>query len=143
MANLFLLTIPVLIETSPSASLLLQQWKRIFQRGHVQGPAIAVSTGLMYAYAAYTKSQQGQPWRAFAVAGATVVSMVPYTWVVMARTNNKLWAAVTGESKGGTVNSAEAQGLVNTWSRLNLFRAMFPLAGGILGLLSVLKVVRW
>ncbi|KAJ9660484.1 hypothetical protein H2201_006906 [Coniosporium apollinis] len=141
MTNLFLLTFPVLIETSPSTTVLLQQWKRIFLRGHIQGPALSVTTGLIYAYAAYAKSQQGQNWKGLAIAGATTVSMIPYTWTVMTGTNNKLWAAATGEAKL-TVGSREAQGLINRWSRLNAVRAMFPLAGGVLGLLSVLGVLK-
>jgi noranthrone monooxygenase len=108
----------------------------------VQGPAISIATGLIYSYAAYSKSQNGEKWRGFAIAGATTISMIPYTWIVMQRTNNKLWAAVRGESKE-TVSNAEAQGMLNTWSRLNMVRAMFPLAGGVLGLLSVLKVLNW
>ncbi|KAK4981172.1 hypothetical protein LTR28_002469 [Elasticomyces elasticus] len=130
MMSLFLLTIPMMNETAPSTEILLLQWKRVFQRGHVRGPALSVVTGVTYAYVVYAKSLHGQDWRGFALAGITTVSMIPYTWVAMADTNNKLWAAATGEPKA-SFGITEAKRLTTKWSRLNVARAMFPMVGGV------------
>jgi noranthrone monooxygenase len=94
----------------------------------------------MYAFAAYVKSGKDEGWHGFAVACVTTVAMIPYTWIFMRSINNKLWAAVRGEKE--TVNMPEAKAMLNTWSRLNMIRALFPLAGGVLGLLSALKALK-
>ena len=99
-----------------------------------------MATGLMYAWAAYVKSGKNEDWRGFAVAGGTTVAMIPYTWIFMRSINNNLWAAVRGEKE--TINMPEAKAMLNTWSRLNMIRALFPLAGGVLGLLSALKALK-
>ena len=129
----------MLIETAPTASALLYQWKRVFERGHIQGPAFSIATGLMYSYAAYVKTGQNEEWRGLAAAGATTVAMIPYTWIFMRSINNKLWAAVRGEKE--TVNMPQAKAMLNNWGRLNMVRALFPLTGGVMGLLSALKVL--
>jgi hypothetical protein len=88
----------------------------------IQGPPFAIATGLIYSYAAHVKTGQGEEWRGFAVAGATTVAMIPYTWIFMRSINNKLWAAVRGEKE--TCNMPEARDMLNTWSRLNMVRAL-------------------
>jgi hypothetical protein len=93
----------------------------------------------MYSYAAYVKTGQNEEWRGLAAAGVTTIAMIPYTWIFMRSINNKLWTAVRGEKE--TVNMPEAKAMLNTWSRLNMVRAFFPLTGGVMGLFSALKVL--
>lgn len=143
MMSLFLLTIPVLLESARDSPQLLHQWHRIFRRGHVQGPAISISTGLLYSYAAWSKGSGGGAWRLFAVAAATTVGMVPYTWIVMSGTNNALSRAVEGSKNASEENWAEAAKLVRAWGQLNAVRALFPLTGAVLGLMGACKLVVW
>ncbi|EME39098.1 anthrone oxidase-like protein [Dothistroma septosporum NZE10] len=141
MMSLFLLTIPVILETTTVPSQLLNQWHRIFYRGHIQGPLISIATGLLYSYAAYQRSQRGAAWKPFAVSAAVTVAMIPFTWVFMANVNNSLFRAVAVTEKGGEGNWNEAQGLVRSWGAWNAVRALFPLSGAVLGLLSTCKIV--
>ncbi|KAL2131430.1 hypothetical protein VTI74DRAFT_5120 [Chaetomium olivicolor] len=134
--SVFLITIPVLVETTKQPGKLVNQWRRVYLSGHVKGPAIATTTGLIYAYAAWSKHAAGEPWRVFAAAGLTTVSIVPYTLIFMQRTNNTLFRADDMASKGHEPPLAEAERLVKRWGVLNAIRALIPLAGGVIGLLG-------
>lgn len=139
--NLFLLTIPVLLETTQQTSQLLHQWSRVFYSGHRKGPAISIATGLIYSLAAWNKHAAGNPWRIFALAGATTVSMVPYTWIFMQSTNNALFRAEARTKSEQEQSWKEAESLVKAWNRYNAVRALFPLTGAILGLLGTCKLM--
>lgn len=139
--NLSLLTIPVLMETTQQTSQLLHQWSRVYYSGHRKGPAISIATGLIYSFAAWGKFAAGSPWRVFALAGLTTVSMVPYTWIFMLRTNNALFRAEAQTKSGQEQGLGEALSLLKTWNRLNAVRALFPLAGAILGVLATCRLV--
>lgn len=139
--NLFLLTIPVLLETTQQTSQLLHQWSRVYYSGHRKGPAISITTGLIYGFAAWSKHAAGSPWRVFALAGVTTVSMVPYTWIVMQSTNNALFRAEARTKSEQEQSWGEAVSLVKAWNRYNAVRALFPLAGAILGIMGTCKLV--
>jgi noranthrone monooxygenase len=141
MMNLFLLTIPVLLETTQQPSQLLYQWSRVYYSGHRKGPAISITTALVYGFAAWSKHAAGSPWRVFAVAGLLTVGMVPYTWIAMLKTNNALFSAEARTKNGHGQAWGKAESLVKTWSRLNAVRALFPLTGAIFGLLGTCKLL--
>ncbi|KAK4609853.1 Monooxygenase hypC [Fulvia fulva] len=141
MMSLFLRTIPVILETTTAPSQLLHQWHRIFYRGHIQGPLISIATGLLYSFAAYQRAQRGGAWKPLAVSVAITVAMIPFTWVFMANVNNSLFSAVAVTEKGGVGDWKEAEGLVRRWGAWNAVRALFPLSGAVLGLLSTCKLV--
>lgn len=143
MMNLFLLTIPVFLETTPQTAQLLHQWSRVYYSGHRKGPAISIATGMIYGVAAWSKHAAGSPWRVFALAGVTTVSMVPYTWTMMQSTNNALFRAEARSKAGNEEGRGEAERLVKSWNRLNAGRALFPLAGAILGILGTCKLLVW
>lgn len=134
--SVFMITIPVLVETTRQPGNLVNSWRKVYLSGHVRGPAIAGATGLIYAFAAWRKQAAGEPWRVFAVAGATTVSIVPYTLTLMQGTNNALFRADDLAVKGTEPAWAEAERLVIRWGRLNAIRALIPLAGGVMGLLG-------
>nr|ADN06238.1 hypothetical protein [Passalora arachidicola] len=141
MMSLFLLTIPVILETTTAPRQLLHQWHRIFYRGHIQGPLISIVTGLLYSYAAYQRSLRGQAWKPFALSAAVTVAMIPFTWVFMAGVNNALFRAVAVTEEGGQGDWKEAEGLVRSWGAWNAVRALFPLSGAVLGLLGTCRLV--
>lgn len=130
-----MITIPVLVQTTTSNSLLLRQWVALYRRGQIRGPAIATLAGLTYAYAAYAKSHEGGNPTGYGIAGLMTVAMVPYTWAVMGSVNRSLIGAVLAES---AMKSEEAKVLVARWARLNTIRALFPLLGALVGLWCVL-----
>ncbi|KAK4175384.1 hypothetical protein QBC36DRAFT_241279 [Triangularia setosa] len=139
--SVFLITIPVLIATTKQPAKLVNQWRCVYLSGHVKGPAIATTTGLVYVYAAWSKYAVGEQWRVFALAGATTVSIVPYTLTFMQGINNALFRADDMAGKGVEPSWADAERLVLRWGRLNAIRALIPLAGGIIGLLGTCKML--
>ncbi|MCJ1247984.1 Anthrone oxygenase AgnL2 [Trapelia coarctata] len=139
MMSLSLMAIPVFLDTTTQPSQLFHQWVRMYHYGHQVLPTMAVATFLLYAYAAISKGAAKNPWAVFVVAGATTVSMLPFTWIFMVPTNEILFR-LEGESKAALVASLdEAQELVKTWSWLHLVRSLFPLAGALLGLTGTLQ----
>ncbi|KAK6069033.1 hypothetical protein SCUP515_09238 [Seiridium cupressi] len=139
--SVFMLTIPVFLETGNQPGKLIQQWSRVFHHGHIKGPSIAILTGAVYAYAAWSKAAAGQPWRVFALAGATTVAIVPYTWTVMQGTNNRLFLTESQVRKGVDPSWADAERLVTRWGKLNAIRAFIPLAGCVIGLMGTCKML--
>ncbi|KAE8362108.1 Noranthrone monooxygenase [Aspergillus caelatus] len=144
MMNLHLLTIPILIETTQQPAQLVHQWSRIFYSGHRKGPGIAIVTGALYGYAAWAKFSVGEPWHHWMVAAVTTVSMVPYTWMFMNATNTALFHAEDRFEKGSVeISLQESVRLVRKWDWLNTVRALFPLAGSVMGMLGVCGVLRY
>lgn len=139
--SVWLLAIPVFVETTHQPKQLIQQWSRIYHHGHIKGPMIATVTGATFAFAAWAKGAAGQPWRVFATAGLVTVSIVPYTLTVMRNINNTLFFVEYETRKGRDPSWAEAVQLVNRWGKLNAIRALIPLTGGVLGLLGLCNIL--
>ncbi|KAI2613402.1 hypothetical protein GGR54DRAFT_615697 [Hypoxylon sp. NC1633] len=136
--------VPVLIDTNTDASHLLRQWARTFYYGHLILPTICVGACGVYAYSALTKRAAGSKhWSRYAAAGITTITMVPYTWLVMASTNNTLFSLLSSveSSSGVGVDLELVQGLVVRWAWLHVVRTVFPLLGTIVGFRGILKEV--
>ena len=73
---------------------------------------------------------------AYAVAAGLVVSVIPWTLIVMKRTNDSI-AAFAGPEWAGD-EAAVIKKLFDRWMTMNFIRALFPLAGGVLGLVTTL-----
>jgi len=142
--NLFLLTIPVMLETTHEPAQLVQQWSCVFKNGHRKGPIISIATGLMYCYTAWSNHAGGAPWKVFALAGALTMGMVPYTLITMGGTNNALLRAEAKIKSGDDgISWKDVAILVRTWNKLNAIRALFPLSGAVLGMLAICKLVQF
>jgi hypothetical protein len=142
MMSLSLVAVPVFLDTTQTAGELYKQWARTYHYGHLGLPALSVSTFLFYGYTAWRKRKAGNKhWRSQLLAGVVTVLMVPFTWIVMVPTNDKLFAleaqARAGALQVGTLR--EAQELVTKWSVLHIARSLFPLAGTILGSAALLR----
>jgi len=143
-ASVYLITLPVLVQTTNDPAKLVDQWNRVYLSGHVKGPITAVTTGLIYGLAALGKAAAGQPWHAFAVAGLTTVCIIPFTLTFMLGTNNTLFAAErkARKSKGlDTIGWAETEKLVMRWGKLNMIRSFVPMTGAVIGLLATCKIL--
>ena len=142
MMSLAAITIPVFLETSTESSTnLLHLWACLYHYGHIYMPAISVTTTSLYAYAAWSKRAANiEQWRRYAIAGATTIAMVPFTWLIMDSTNNALFQLVASAS--GTLTSVKletVQALIVRWALLHAARSLFPLAGAVLGLGGLLQ----
>jgi hypothetical protein len=139
MMSLSLMAVPVFLETTSISSQLFYQWTRMYHYGHQVLPGMAITTLVLYGYAAFSRRATKRPWVVYALAGAVTVSMLPFTWIFMVPTNNTLFRLEV-ENRGGSINTIdEAQELVKYWSWLHLLRSFFPLAGAALGLTATLR----
>ena len=135
------MTMPALIETSSTSPQLLQHWQRVFDRGHVQGPALSITTALIYTYVAWTQAALSASWRPFAIAAGVTLGMVPYTLILMDRVNKELFRAVEQSRSGKeSIDRQRAEKLIRQWTALHAGRSLFPLAGAVVGLLAMLGV---
>lgn len=134
--GLSLIAIPVLVDTNSDPAHLVRQWARLYGYGIQYMPAGAIGTTALYGYTATTHIRYGQPWLNYAVAAAATMSIVPFTWFVMAPTNNLLFGL--NEVAGGARDLAEVHGLIATWRWLHVVRSLFPLVGAVCGLRGVL-----
>lgn len=128
----------------------------MYDRGKMVLPPLALAAGLELGFLAYRDYQihhglktllapSHKPvWRLYALAGAAVLSIVPYTLVVMANVNRRLAAkaeearelAATTATAGEEDNSLKmmfdrvsTKQLLDWWGVLNLGRAALPLVG--------------
>jgi hypothetical protein len=129
--SISLLAVPTCLDTTLSAFQLVRMWERVFHYGHRALPALALATGGVYASIAFKDQSKRTP---MIVAGLATVSIMPFTWLFMFPTNDRLFAMV--EAADGEVNFAEARELVVHWCRLHLTRSFFPLIGSIVGLMT-------
>lgn len=137
--NISMLEIPVLLDTTTQASQLVYQWVRVYHYGHRIYPTMAITTCLLYGYAAFSKHAENSPWKVFAVAGAMTLSILPFTWIFMLPTNNAIFRAQKQTESKRVPNWDTAHKLVIRWSWLHAARTLLPLTGAILGLFGVCK----
>jgi hypothetical protein len=107
---------------------MLRQWQLAFNRGKKGMPPFAAAIMLSYAYISYTHYARGLEWRGFAAAAALTISIVPFTFAFIMGNIKQIEAAIATKDPKTTGNE-EAKGLLRTWGKLNLTRAMLPLAG--------------
>jgi noranthrone monooxygenase len=140
--SLHTITMPVLAKNYASVPILLRQWREIFDKGHIQGPVLAVFTSITYCYAALVRREAGEDGKPFVIAAALTMGIVPYTWVFMSWLNSALFDAEEQSADGkSSVRSQDAEGMIAKWSTLHGVRSLFPLAGAVVGLTGMLHLV--
>ncbi len=136
MFGLSLIAIPVLVDINSDPAHLVRQWARLYGYGIQYMPAGAIGTTALYAYAASTKARSSQPWQTYALAAAATMTIVPFTWFVMAPTNNVLFGL--NELAGGAKGLVHVHELIAKWQWLHFVRSLFPLIGAVAGLRATL-----
>ncbi|KAF2795019.1 DUF1772-domain-containing protein [Melanomma pulvis-pyrius CBS 109.77] len=131
MVSISLLAVPTCLDTTLSATQLCRMWERVFHYGHRALPALALATGGLYMSIGLREKPKRWP---MMIAGLATVSIMPFTWIFMFPTNDRLFAMVAaGEAD---ISFVEARSLVVRWCRLHLTRSMFPLIGSVVGLMA-------
>lgn len=137
MMGLSAFAIPVFLDTNANTEQLLRQWMRLYHYGHMYMPALCVATFGLYGYASLgRRASSHKQWYRYGVAATSTISMVPFTWLVVARTNDTLFRM--GAPNAGT-ELILARALVLKWAWLHVMRSLFPLFGAIIGFISLLK----
>ena len=132
--------------------LLSRGWKNAYQQGKTRVAPSALIPSLSYFYLAYHEYTAAFPaqWKvnAYAAAGVLAVGIAPYTLLIMKATNDKLQAKAAEMStlkktdevvELGLPESETAHKLLDFWAILNLGRASFMLASGLLGAWTALN----
>jgi hypothetical protein len=138
------------IPKTPSGH-LARQWQLIYDIGKFTGPPVSiVSAGsLIYAMTRIPAELKVQR-QLYITAAALIVSIMPFTLLVLAPTNTKLLEIAAVEVEGlesdethpGNVAAGQGQGtaeLVRKWAGLNAIRALPP----VLGIGCVLTALNW
>lgn len=137
MASLSAFAIPVLLDTNQDAAHAVRQWARLYHYGHIYLPALCIATCGLYGYTAYSKRAANSPhWSRYALSAAVTISMVPFTWVFMAPTNNILFGLDESNSARDVVF---VRGLLVKWAWLHVTRATAPLLGAYLAFRTLLS----
>lgn len=133
--------VPVFLDTNGDPTHLLRQWVRTYHYGHIYMPALCIATCGLYSYTAISKrAWKRKQWLTYALAAATTIAMVPFTWIAMAPTNNILFRLESLATSSLSVADISAvQDLVLKWSLLHVTRSLFPLVGAVLGFTGILQ----
>ena len=100
-------------------------------------PTLVVLTSSAYFYLAYKLSNWSTGLtRKYIAAGLFTLGIVPYTLMVMAKTNEQLSAKAVDvpTEKSEIADGPEVKELVNSWIKMNFVRGMLPLLGTVFGL---------
>lgn len=154
MVSLSAISIPVLLDTNIDPSHSVRQWARLYHYGHIELPFLCVSATLLYAYAArrryrHSMKGKGRQWSlsVYAAAAVATFAMVPFTWIFMAGTNNRLFQlndlSMSSEESASDIDieADMVRGLLVKWAILHVARSGFPLIGAGLGLMGVAREV--
>jgi hypothetical protein len=98
-------------------------------------PYVAGAASLSYLYAAWDARSQNKDWVGYSVAAGLVVSIVPFTGLVMGSTIKPLSGAALGST---SLSASQVAELIETWGTQNIFRSLLPLAGAVVGFLTFL-----
>ncbi|RFU36291.1 hypothetical protein B7463_g36, partial [Scytalidium lignicola] len=128
--------------TSPTP-LLLQQWAKCFNSGRKTVPPLAAIASACFFYLASktNRTLAKAKFYRYVLAGVLGLSIMPYTFVLMGKTNRKLSAkaqqtkglGVTDEVVEAAAPEETAHWLVDRWGVLNLGRGILLLGAAGLG----------
>lgn len=147
--GLSMIAIPALLRsnqgkgtTPPTPNTLAQQWQTLYNAGKAQNPPIAAITASSFFYLAWVARSQGAAVYSntglfYCGAALLTLGIIPWTLVAMTSTNHRL-ASIAGTGHGLRASDEEFDGLMKNWQVCNFIRGLFPLAGGILGLVVAL-----
>ncbi|EEA21760.1 hypothetical protein TMatcc_008817 [Talaromyces marneffei ATCC 18224] len=157
--SISIFTIPsLLLKRAPSAntrtattlaapiSHIARQWQYAYDIGKKLFPSMAVTSSLLYSFAAYTLGKErGATCRQvsllYTAAGLNIM-IAPFTLLAIVAVNNVIAPYTTGKHDLPVDAKEDAQyeqtekefvGQLEKWSLLNVIRGLFPLAGAGLG----------
>ncbi|KAL4865292.1 hypothetical protein BDV12DRAFT_174924 [Aspergillus spectabilis] len=147
-AGYSLISIPCLLkshtEHQAPLSLIVKQWRDMYEAGKAQNPPIAAVTAAAFAYLAWSVHNNVAvaalaPRNAVALysaAAALTVGIVPWTLAAMKPTNGKLLERAGGVWVEDEKAKEEVEGLIGRWIVLNTIRGVLPLVGAVVGVLA-------
>ncbi|KAJ8076303.1 hypothetical protein PM082_000723 [Marasmius tenuissimus] len=139
--SLSIISTPALLTPSSfsSPTHVAIQWKALYTRGARTMPPLAVFASSAYFYLAFKlfKYSRGLT-QMYAAAGALTLGIVPYTLMVMVKTNDALSAKAVDEPVEQKESNGEVDELLERWTSMNLVRGLIPLTGSMVALYATL-----
>lgn len=119
-------------ETISSSVPVGRLWLDIYEKCHRLGtPLIILSTGC-FAWLNYRTGQNSS-----LAAALSCASLVPYTIILLSRPEKILLAAAHSKEQDSSAPGIfEVRQALSQWGAINMSRVIFPLLGGLLGLIS-------
>lgn len=123
-------------EDNVSPNTIARQWKYFYDNGSTQNPPISMAIASALFYVAWSVRQGSALYKPtpysrsglFTAAGVSILGIVPFTLVFMAKTNGALAKKAQSASEASSVEVVE---LLNKWTTLNFVRGLFPLVGSV------------
>lgn len=138
---------PAALATNLSPSDLVTFWNHLFDKGKVMAMSCVIPSIAGFFYAAYRTSHHPlnmmtvlgmKQSTQLALAGATVLSTVPFTFLVLGpRSIRKLQARRTAAAGSGVVDAVEVGRDVNSWTVGNSIRSGIFGVGFLLGVTAL------
>jgi noranthrone monooxygenase len=104
----------------------------MFTLGKAMGPPLALISAGSFGWAWMRTGEV-----AYVFATGLTLSILPFTLIVMKRTNDAI-ADFQGGQKNNGGEAVVVKKLLDRWAVMNYIRALFPLAGGVVGLITAL-----
>ncbi|GFF93595.1 uncharacterized mitochondrial membrane protein C800.14c [Aspergillus udagawae] len=142
-----LLTTPALLqslrEKQVTPSTAAKIWANLYNNGKTQNPPVAVATAAVLFYLSWSVREgtalsllaARNSSSLYAVSGALVLGIVPFTLGVMMRTNRSLQAEV-GAKDELEATRTEVESLLERWGVLNALRGGLPLVGAVVAVVA-------
>lgn len=110
-------------------------WHTLYMRGMSLMPKVAAVVAASYAYAAWDARRRDESWGGFLSAAGLVLSIIPFTIIVMSSTNKELMSSAQGSL---VLTQSQTMDLIKKWEVLNAVRSLLPLLGAVTGLFTFL-----
>ncbi|KAK4694675.1 hypothetical protein P7C71_g2944, partial [Lecanoromycetidae sp. Uapishka_2] len=130
------LFIPAILQC-PNKTLMVSQWRSIFNKGIIYGPPLGIIACANLLYVAYSAHAIGARERSigFAIAAASQFAIIPFTLATLMGTNSQLLkeSERRGKEEGG-LREGQVRNLMTKWGRLNGVRSLGPLGATLIAL---------
>ncbi|KAL4770018.1 hypothetical protein BDW60DRAFT_224463 [Aspergillus nidulans var. acristatus] len=120
------------LAVTASPVLAAQQWEYVYSRSHKVGTPLVVFSAACFSWLKYKTNNN-----LYLCAAASCMSIVPYTALILSVPDRTLFAAASAKHKSHLVPSMrEVQQALGQWDLINAVRLLFPLASGLIVLVS-------
>ncbi|KAE8355655.1 hypothetical protein BDV28DRAFT_31061 [Aspergillus coremiiformis] len=129
------------------ASSLVKQWRNFFENGRAQNPPIVALSAAAFLYLAWSvrpgsSGASHVPYNSalwYCAAAALTLGTIPFTLIVMNRTNEALAQKAKCDAESVNKDHEEVDRLVRKWKTLNGVRSLLPLLGCIAGVVAIVS----
>ncbi|KAJ0415808.1 DUF1772-domain-containing protein [Aspergillus carlsbadensis] len=145
--SLSMMAIPALLqshhEENIPLSTITKQWRAIYEFGKARAPPIALVTAITFLSLAWGARRlaplssgpgTGTSATTYYICAALTLAVIPWTGLAMGKTNAALIECAESGWVSDERSGEEVERLLWKWTWLNAARALFPLAGGLVGL---------